>query len=72
MKFYLKTPEEIESELKSSANGITTDEAVKRLEKYGANKLKSAKKVSLFSRFFSEIFLKLINLISKKYFSQQW
>ena len=55
MKFYLKTPEEIESELKSSANGITTDEAVKRLEKYGANKLKSAKKVSLFSRFLKQI-----------------
>lgn len=55
MKFYLKSPQEIFDELKSSNTGISSEEASERLSKYGLNKLKSAKKISLASRFLKQI-----------------
>lgn len=39
-KFYLKSSQEVMSELETSASGLSASEASKRLEKYGKNELK--------------------------------
>lgn len=51
MKHYLHTAEEVFSEVKSSAEGLTSAEAEKRLEANGKNKLAEAKKKSALQRF---------------------
>ena len=43
---YNKTVEELYKELNTSIEGLTKEEAEKRLEKYGENKLKEAEKKS--------------------------
>lgn len=55
MKFYLESAEQVLSEVQSSENGLTEDEASKRIEKYGKNKLKEAEKESLFKKFINSI-----------------
>lgn len=55
MKFYLEETEKVFSEVKSSANGLTSKEAEKRLEQNGKNKLKEAEKESLFKKFISSL-----------------
>jgi Ca2+-transporting ATPase len=55
MKEYLQTSKEVLQNLKSSAEGISMDEAQKRLEQNGKNKLKEAKKDSLLVRFFNQL-----------------
>ncbi len=55
MKHYLHTTDEVFSEVKSSAIGLTSAEAEKRLEENGKNKLAEAKKVSTFSRFIDQM-----------------
>lgn len=55
MKHYLHTTDEVFSEVKSSAKGLTSAEAEKRLEENGKNKLAEAKKVSTFSRFIDQM-----------------
>jgi Ca2+-transporting ATPase len=54
MKEYLQTSKEVLQNLKSSA-GLSMDEAQKRLEQNGKNKLKEAKKDSLLVRFFNQL-----------------
>ena len=49
MKHYLHTAEEVFSEVKSSAEGLTSAEAEKRLEANGKNKLAEAKKKSVYN-----------------------
>ena len=55
MKYYLHSVEEVFSELGSGEKGLSSAEAQSRLEKYGRNKLAEPKKVSLISRFFSQM-----------------
>lgn len=55
MKEYLQTSKEVLQNLKSSAEGLSMDEAQKRLEENGKNKLKEAKKDSLIVRFFNQL-----------------
>ena len=47
---YLQTADEVFKEVESSENGLTSAEAVKRLEKNGKNKLQEGKKKSLFAQ----------------------
>ena len=54
MKEYLQSSDEVLSAQKTSKDGLSTSEAGKRLETYGKNKLKEAKKESLIHKFFSQ------------------
>ena len=49
-----KKVEKVFKDLNSSKKGITEQEAKTRLEQYGENKLKEAKKKSLLARFFAQ------------------
>jgi Ca2+-transporting ATPase len=51
MKWYLQEKEEVLRELKTSENGLPEEEAARRLQEKGLNKLKEPEKESLFSRF---------------------
>ena len=55
MEFYSRDTESVLNTLNSSPQGISDDEAAKRLEKNGRNKLKEAKKVSIFRRFLEQL-----------------
>ncbi|MDD6021670.1 MAG: cation-transporting P-type ATPase, partial [Oscillospiraceae bacterium] len=55
MKYYLESAESVMTSLKTTENGLSPDEAEKRLEQNGKNKLKEAKKISLFARFMSQL-----------------
>ena len=55
MKYYLQSAQEAFAAVKSTENGLSDSEAAKRLEANGKNKLKEAKKVSLVSRFISQL-----------------
>ena len=55
MKEYLSSAEEVLQEQNSSPEGLSSQEAAKRLEQYGPNKLKEGKKVSLLRRFLEEL-----------------
>ena len=50
MKFYLQDTDAVFQEVKSSAAGLTSEEAAQRLEANGKNKLKEAEKESLFKK----------------------
>ena len=53
MSFYSKSKDEVLKQLNSSKDGLSTEEAGKRLEQNGENKLAEGKKVSLMMRFLS-------------------
>ena len=55
MKFYLEQSSKVLDELKSSAEGLSTAEAEKRLEENGKNKLIEGKKESLIHRFLKQL-----------------
>ena len=55
MKHFLKDSNEVLKEFNTSENGLTSDEASLREEKYGKNKLQEAKKTSLIKRFFQQL-----------------
>ena len=55
MKHYLHSTDEVFAEVKSSAEGLTSAEAQKRLEANGKNKLEEAKKKSTFQRFIDQL-----------------
>ena len=55
MNEYIQSVEEILSETKSSADGLSSAEAAKRLEEHGPNKLKEAEKPTLFQRFLAQL-----------------
>ncbi len=50
MSYYLKEAAEVFSEVKSSAEGLSSEEAARRLAENGKNKLKEAEKESLFKK----------------------
>lgn len=55
MKEYLISKEEVLKNTESSIEGLTEAEALERLEKFGPNKLKEAKKDSLLKRFLKQL-----------------
>ncbi len=55
MKFYCENIETVLAKTESSANGLSTEEAEKRLLQNGHNKLKEGKKDSLFVRFLKQL-----------------
>ena len=54
-KFYTQSVEEVLSGLETTAEGLSSEQAQKRLETYGPNKLKEAKKPSLLQRFLAQL-----------------
>jgi len=52
--YYNRNIEDIEKELKTSCDGLSTTEALKRLEKHGKNELPKKKKDGILKIFFSE------------------
>ena len=55
MKEYLESSERVLESLSSGSEGLSDEEAAKRLEENGRNKLREEKKVSLLSRFLAEL-----------------
>ena len=55
MQFYLKETDAVFEEVKSSEVGLTSEEAAKRLEQNGKNKLAEAKKDSMLKRFVDQL-----------------
>ncbi|MGL6201884.1 MAG: cation-translocating P-type ATPase [Lachnospiraceae bacterium] len=55
MKEYLSESSKVLEEQKTASAGLNAAEAEKRLKEHGPNKLQEGKKVSLFSRFMSQI-----------------
>lgn len=55
MKAYLESVDSIYKDLQSSEQGLSNEEAQKRFEKYGPNKLKEAKKEPLWKKFLKEL-----------------
>jgi len=55
MKEYKRSVEEVLKELSTSVNGLTSEEATARQEKYGPNKLKEAPKPTTFQRFLKQL-----------------
>ena len=55
MKHYLETADAVFSEVKSGADGLSSQEAAARLEANGKNKLAEAKKDSMVKRFFNQM-----------------
>lgn len=55
MKFYTESTEEVLKELETEKEGLTTAEVAERLEKYGCNKLRDAKKTSFIKRFMQQL-----------------
>ena len=54
MKHYLESTEAVLKEVESTAAGLTKDEAAKRLEKVGQNKLDEPPKPTLLARFIEQ------------------
>ena len=54
-KFYTQSVEEVLSNLETGTEGLTSEQACQRLETYGPNKLKEAKKPSLLQRFLAQL-----------------
>ena len=52
---YVQTPQELLTRLESTPEGLSSQEAAARLEKYGPNKLKDAEKPSLLQRFIQQL-----------------
>ena len=55
MKEYLRGADEVLSELKTSRDGLSNEEARARLEQHGPNKLKEGKKETLLHRFLKQL-----------------
>ena len=55
MKYYLEPKEEVLKNVASSENGLTSDEAEKRLQKNGKNKLKEAEKDGIITRILKQL-----------------
>ena len=55
MNFHQESPDRVLEHLKSSETGLTGQEASRRLEQYGPNKLAEGKKVTLLQRFLQQL-----------------
>ncbi len=54
-KFYTQSVEEVLSGFETTAEGLSTEQAQERLQKYGPNKLKEGKKPTLIQRFLAQL-----------------
>lgn len=54
-EYYSETAENVIGEQKTSSEGLTAEEAGKRLEQYGPNRLQEEKKPSILKRFFDQL-----------------
>ena len=54
-EYYSESAENVIAEQKTSSEGLSTEEAGKRLEQYGPNRLEEEKKPSLLKRFFDQL-----------------
>ena len=54
-KLYTQSPEEVLQDLNTSETGLCSDEAKRRLEQYGPNKLKEAEKMTVWQRFLAQL-----------------
>lgn len=52
--YYNKSLEEVLKDLKTTKEGLTSEEALKRIDKFGENKIVEAKKKSMFRRFLEQ------------------
>ena len=52
---YRLSTEEVLQELETTENGLTTQQAAERMEKYGPNKLKEAEKATWFQKFMAQL-----------------
>lgn len=52
---YTQTPEQLLNQLETTEQGLSSAEAAARLEKYGPNKLKDAKKPTMVQRFLAQL-----------------
>ena len=55
MKEYLQSQDDVISSLKTTRDGLTAEEAGKRLSEYGPNKLEEKKKDSILKKFLEEL-----------------
>ncbi len=55
MKEYAKNVQEVLRDLGAAQSGLSSEEAEKRIEKYGKNRLAEGKKTTLLQRFFKEL-----------------
>ena len=55
MKEYLSDKSQVLKELNTTENGLSSSQAAERLEKYGKNKLKEGRKVTVIERFLKEL-----------------
>ncbi|MCC8022914.1 MAG: calcium-translocating P-type ATPase, PMCA-type [Clostridiales bacterium] len=55
MKCYLEDAQQVLSQMKSSPQGLDGEQAARRLEQYGPNKLKEGKQTGLIRRFFEQL-----------------
>ncbi len=62
IKFHKLTVEEVFKELQTSENGLSTEEAKLRLERYGYNEIKETKKKSIFSMFLDQ-FTEILTIV---------
>ena len=52
--FYAKSAEEVLAALESQADGLSDQEAAKRLEQYGSNELEAGKKTTMLQKFLEQ------------------
>ena len=55
MKFYCEREDKVLSAVRSTREGLTSEEAAARLAANGRNKLKEGKKVSIIRQFFAQL-----------------
>ena len=55
MKYYFKSLDDVLEDLKSNKNGLSQDEVLRRIEKYGYNKLDEGKKDSLLKKVLKQL-----------------
>ena len=53
MNYYKESIDEVLNNLQTSLNGLSSSEAVKRLNRYGKNELPRKKRISIFKIFFN-------------------
>ena len=63
MNAYTKSKEEILKELNTTEDGLSKDEALKRLEKYGKNVLNKGKNISIFKMVIAQLTDKMIIIL---------
>ncbi|HNS24873.1 MAG TPA: cation-transporting P-type ATPase, partial [Methanobacteriaceae archaeon] len=63
MSIYELAPEEVFLEMNTSTNGLTDDEAQKRLESYGANQIEEVKQKPIIYKFLANLYQLLALLL---------